>query len=312
MKAIILVGHGNLPNAMKEAIKMITGEEDGIFSVPLLPEYGKKEYLDKLDELDEQLRNYDKIFIFADIKGGSPANTAYEKFSKDRRAIVFTGMNLSMVLSAAMGEEVTENILNDAKGSMMVIVDNYRESFVQKNEGEVERVDHKSELKNENKQNYTIKGVRVDYRGIHGQVATAWTSKLGIDRIIVIDDYIIKDDVQKAALKMAKPNSVKLSVLSVEKAFERLNDSEAYLGENILVIITNIETLSKLDKLGYRFKEVNIGNVPRREGTTQYRKTVYLNEEEKNIIKQLINNGTDFFAQMVPNDPKVDFNNLII
>ncbi|HPP31124.1 MAG TPA: PTS sugar transporter subunit IIB [Soehngenia sp.] len=312
MKAIVLIGHGNLPNAMKNVITMITGEEDGIFSVPLLPEYGKKEYLDKLDELDEQLKIYDKLFIFADIKGGSPANSAFEKFSKDNRAVIFTGMNLPMLLSTVMGEEDIEIILNEAKNSIMVIVDNYMKVSVHTEKKEVEKMDHSSESKNDNREKYTIKGVRVDYRGIHGQVATAWTSKLGIDRIIVIDDDIIKDDIQIAALKMAKPNSVKLSVLGVEKAFERLNDKETYIGENILVIITKIETLSKLDKLGYRFKEVIIGNVPRREGTTQYRKTVYLNDEEKDIIKHLISTGTDFIAQMVPNDPKVDFNKLIL
>ena len=55
----------------------------------------------------------------------------------------------------------------------------------------------------------------------------------------------------------------------------------------------------------------NVGNVPNRHGTTSYRKTVHLTEEEAAIIKELIHEGTHFTAQMVPNDAKVDFDAII-
>lgn len=152
-----------------------------------------------------------------------------------------------------------------------------------------------------------IVNVRVDARGIHGQVATAWTKYLGIDRIMVIDDKVVKNDMQKMALKMACPAGIKLSILSCKKAIVRLNDSEAYINEKLMILLTNIETLETLYNLGYQFKEVNMGNLPSRPNTTEIRKTIYVTEKEKNVILALGEKGTSFTAQMVPKDTSVDF-----
>lgn len=64
----------------------------------------------------------------------------------------------------------------------------------------------------------TIIATRIDGRLIHGQVANLWTTKLNISRIMVIDDSIVTNDLEKTALKLATPTGVKLSILTVEKA----------------------------------------------------------------------------------------------
>lgn len=152
-----------------------------------------------------------------------------------------------------------------------------------------------------------IKNVRIDARGIHGQVATSWTRYLGINRIMVIDDNTVKNDMQKMALKMACPAGVKLSILSCEKAVSRLTDPNAYVNDSLMIILINVETLAKLKELGYCFNEVNIGNLPSRPNTEEIRKTVYLTDEEKKIILNVGESGTHFIAQMVPKDISVDF-----
>lgn len=64
----------------------------------------------------------------------------------------------------------------------------------------------------------TIVAARIDGRLIHGQVANLWTTKLNISRIMVVDNEVISNDLEKTALKLATPSGVKLSILSVEKA----------------------------------------------------------------------------------------------
>lgn len=152
-----------------------------------------------------------------------------------------------------------------------------------------------------------IKNVRIDARGIHGQVATAWSRYLNINRIMVIDDNTVKNDMQKMALKMACPAGIKLSVLSCEKAVSRLTDPEAYNGEALMIILINVETLAVLKNSGYQFDEVNIGNLPSRPNTKEIRKTIYITEEEKRTILNIGAAGTHFIAQMVPNEIPVDF-----
>lgn len=58
-----------------------------------------------------------------------------------------------------------------------------------------------------------ITAVRIDGRLIHGQVANLWTTKLGVTRIMVIDDQVAASDIEKAGLKLARPAGVDLSVL---------------------------------------------------------------------------------------------------
>lgn len=44
----------------------------------------------------------------------------------------------------------------------------------------------------------SIIGVRIDGRLIHGQVANLWTTKLNISRIMVVDDEVAQNDIEKA------------------------------------------------------------------------------------------------------------------
>ncbi len=151
-----------------------------------------------------------------------------------------------------------------------------------------------------------ISNVRVDSRGIHGQVATAWVSHLGVSRIMVIDDQIVKDDLQKMALKMACPSQVKLSILSIGKATERLNDPSAYPDEKIMIIFSGIEGLYNFYKNGYKLTNVNIGNIPSRPDTRKIFNTVYLSEDEISKILEMSKGGIIFTAQQVPTKESYD------
>ena len=153
-----------------------------------------------------------------------------------------------------------------------------------------------------------IKNIRVDSRGIHGQVAVSWIPSLGVNRVIVIDDEIIKDEMQKSMLKMACPKNVKLSIISTDRAKLRLSDPNSYENENIMIILQKVNTLKTLSDKGIIFPEVNLGNVSNRANTTQLSKTVYLTDEELKNIKELNKKGTKFYYQMVASGNKEAIN----
>lgn len=153
-----------------------------------------------------------------------------------------------------------------------------------------------------------IVNVRVDSRGIHGQVATAWAKGLEVNRIMVIDDQAILSEMSKMTLKMACPSNVKLSILSCEKASVRLADENNYVGEKILVLLMDVKALEKLAEFNCYFKEVNLGNVSNKKDSLQIAKTVYLSNEEIEVIKKQIQHGTSFYHQMVPTESKQSLN----
>ena len=67
-----------------------------------------------------------------------------------------------------------------------------------------------------------ITAVRIDGRLIHGQVANLWTTKLGVSRIMVIDDKVAASDIEKSGLKLARPTGIDLSVLPEKTAAEHI------------------------------------------------------------------------------------------
>ncbi|MFV0379227.1 MAG: PTS mannose/fructose/sorbose transporter subunit IIAB [Anaerorhabdus sp.] len=299
MKGIIIVGHGEMPLAMTHSVKMIAGDLKNVFAVSLQADDGQEQFSKRFKECISKMDDYSKIIVFTDLIGGSPGNYVVSEYMNDARFEIISGVNLAMVLTAIMDNATNEMIVKEGKNGITDL--------------KAKTVPISNVKKDSTKQNgkRVICGVRVDARGIHGQVATQWIPGLDIDRIMVIDDVIVLDDTQKSALKMAKPNHVKLSILSSAKAFERLSDESAYVGEKILIILTRVKTIDDLSKLNYFFKEVNLGNIPNRHGTKKYLKTIYLTKEEVSIIKNAKTKGTHFIAQMVPNDQITDFDNLI-
>lgn len=300
-EGILLVGHGPLPEAMKESLSMITGDVSRVCTVCLRPDEGKEDLERKMRAASEELSSCSRVLVFADLLGGSPANAAMVTFLPDEKYELVSGMNLPMLLVANMatGMALTD-LLREGRNGI---------GSLRGEKNPVTRPTPAVSCRDTSRDDVPkqICNVRLDSRGIHGQVATAWVPRLGVNRIMVVDDLAIKDEMQKMALKMAKPSQAKLSILSARKAAERLLDEQAYRGEKILVVLLRVETLVQLAEQGCVFPEVNLGNIPTRPGTQKYRKTIALLPEEARLMTQMKKQGTHFTAQMVPGDEKTDF-----
>lgn len=146
----------------------------------------------------------------------------------------------------------------------------------------------------------TIIHARVDERLIHGQVATVWTRITGTERIVVVNDEAIKDEMLIGVLKMAKPAGIKLSIVSVNKGIQNfVNDKYE---EKVFVLTKNIQDMKKLIDGGAPIKEFNVGNISKHEGATQIKNSVSLTSHDVEDIKELDKNGVVIKAQMVPGD----------
>ena len=94
---------------------------------------------------------------------------------------------------------------------------------------------------------------RVDYRLIHGQVAMTWTRTVGADCILVANDAVAASDVQKAALRMARPSGVKLGgTRSTDEATHHLSTA----------IFATDADLGLLRELAEKGVELEIRQVP--------------------------------------------------
>jgi len=142
---------------------------------------------------------------------------------------------------------------------------------------------------------------RIDERLIHGQVAAMWTGLLGITRIVVVNDEAVKDEMLIAALKIARPAGIKLSILSKNRAVEKLK-ADAYPGETLFVITKNVADMKFLIEQNVAIDKVNVGNLAKRENTTELKRSVYVTEQDIWDIKAILEKGIAVTAQMVPTD----------
>ena len=146
-----------------------------------------------------------------------------------------------------------------------------------------------------------IKHMRIDERMIHGQVASVWVNMLGCNRIIVANDAAPKDEMQIAALKMACPAGIKLSLLSVNKAASNIKDGK-YDDDKVFLITRDVPDCKRLIDAGVPLPSVNVGNLSHSEGLNKIKNSVSLSNEDIGTIREIIAAGISVTAQMVPNE----------
>ena len=67
---------------------------------------------------------------------------------------------------------------------------------------------------------------RVDMRVVHGQTVTILKKSFPLNRIIVIDDEIAKDQYMANLYASVVPSTIKVHILNVERGFANLQKAE--------------------------------------------------------------------------------------
>jgi len=151
----------------------------------------------------------------------------------------------------------------------------------------------------------SIELVRIDDRLIHGQVVMAWSRAMSIERLVVIDDKVATDEIQKILLKTVAPSHIKVSILTAEEGIEALQGNK-FGNEALLVLVTNPQTIIALIGGGVKISTVNIGGMSFNPGKTQVTKAVFVDAQERNAFEKLHAQGVALQIQMLPNDTPID------
>lgn len=155
-----------------------------------------------------------------------------------------------------------------------------------------------------------IKLFRVDHRLLHGQVAFSWTSTLGADCILIANDAVMKDDLRKTSIKLAKPAGVKLVIKNMEDSIQALNSgvTDKY---KLFIVVESVDDAYKLASNCKQIKSLNLGGTKPREGTRNISKAINVTQHEEGLIKEMIDKGIDVEIRMVPSDTSIDARTVI-
>lgn len=149
----------------------------------------------------------------------------------------------------------------------------------------------------------SIVHIRIDDRLLHGQVVNFWGTSLKVDRIMVVNDEVANDEMQKSILRMVAPSGVRTSIITKEKAANNILNNR-YEGQRVMMIVKNPKDILDLMDLGLDIKEVNVGNMANRKDTIQIKKSISLTKEEFKDFEELEKRGVVLTAIMVPDEKK--------
>lgn len=151
-----------------------------------------------------------------------------------------------------------------------------------------------------------IQLVRIDDRLLHGQVAYSWKADLGYEAIVIVSETAVKDEMRKMAMKMAKPEGVKLAVRDTKEAIELLNNDKLKKLK-VFVVTDTISTAQALyEGIGER-PTLNIGGIQKADDKHPITSFTYVTDADKQILNEMNEKGIDIEFRLVPSDKPKEY-----
>ena len=144
---------------------------------------------------------------------------------------------------------------------------------------------------------------RIDYRLLHGIVATMWAPQSGAQRVMVIDDKVANDPVIKESMRLGKPAGMACSIITLETAIKNFKAGK-YDGHKVFVVCEKPETMLALEEeAGQKIPRIVVGITRdnKTQGTTVSSRASIM-DSQKATYKKLIENGTQVDVQFTTTD----------
>jgi mannose/fructose/sorbose-specific phosphotransferase system IIB component len=152
--------------------------------------------------------------------------------------------------------------------------------------------------------------VRIDDRLIHGQVAVGWVKATTPDTIVVANDAVAKDAMQRSLMELACPQTLSVKICRVDEVALLLHGPSLDKKRVLLLFASPQDVLAALET-GLKFSELNIGGMRFAPGKQQVLKAVSLNESDRQALRQLKQAGLHITMQMVPTDEKLEIDSFV-
>ena len=304
MDNFLIVSHGEYAKATLASCEMIAGKLPNVKAIAFKQTMNQDDLFNEIEKVAESFDK--KPIIIVDIAGGTPANASLRYHKKHPEVKVYSGLCLPLLLAAVMGTPM-EEATKQAKENIAPVGADLDKKKTSSKVATTKKVELNENAEVEPQ---TMHNVRIDERLIHGQVATMWTNALHLTRIMVVGDDIVKNDIQKTALKTACPHGVHLSILTAKGAARRINSGK-YQGQTVLVLVKNPAVLRQMVDNGVKLPEINVGNMSTKSDSRQVAKSVAVTAEDVDDFNYLNKQGCHLYHQMVPAEDKEDFMKLL-
>lgn len=157
--------------------------------------------------------------------------------------------------------------------------------------------------------------VRVDDRYIHGQILEAWIPYTKANAILVINDELSKDEYRKRVMEFSVPQEVEVLIKDLDRGIEYLKGiggtEEVSQGlvkkilrlsreKRVMVIFGDLRDAVSVYHRGFRFKELNLGNIHRQGYVKALSPSLFLDQEDLDLLNELEAEGVVIDLRSIP------------
>jgi mannose/fructose/N-acetylgalactosamine-specific phosphotransferase system component IIB len=142
---------------------------------------------------------------------------------------------------------------------------------------------------------------RIDDRLIHGQVVEGWVTYLKATCIVVADDKVAANPVQRSIMEIAVPQGLRVVIGTVAEIGTRLRSPDLAKERAILLFSNPTDVLRILDA-GVVCDVVNLGGMHYTPGKQKVLDVLALDESDLAALREILHRGVRVDIQTVPTE----------
>lgn len=138
---------------------------------------------------------------------------------------------------------------------------------------------------------------RVDDRLIHGQIVQAWLPELNVDEVVIPCTKDRASSLNEMLLRLSLPYEYTLTILDSHKAVQYARNSK----KRIFLLMSTLQEMADLIEDGLQIKSINIGGMHFKENAQKLAENVFLDDQDKRLLKIIDGLGIRIETRAVPN-----------
>lgn len=143
--------------------------------------------------------------------------------------------------------------------------------------------------------------VRIDDRLIHGQVVEGWVNHLKATCIMVADDRVAANPLQRSIMEISVPEGLKVAIGTVDDICRRIRSLSTDT-ERAILLFSNPSDVLRFLRAGMACPSVNIGGLHYVPGKRRITDILAVDDEDLSALRELLRQGVKIEVQSVPTE----------
>jgi mannose/fructose/sorbose-specific phosphotransferase system IIB component len=148
---------------------------------------------------------------------------------------------------------------------------------------------------------------RIDDRLIHGQVVEGWVNFLKATCIMVADDHVAANALQKSIMEISAPQGLKVAIGSVKDVCTQLRTA-AFDTERVILLFSNPSDVLRALKSGLDCRVLNIGGMHYVQGKRKLMDVLAVDDADLDALREIAARGVKVDIQTVPTQRPLPLN----